>query len=128
MNIAPFLIVFIGSGLGGALRHGVNGIVTAQFGDRFPYGILLINIAGSLLLGLLAGYFAFRGEASQYWRLLLTTGLCGGFTTFSTFSMDTVALWQRGEAWLAITYAVASVVLAVLAFAAGMAAVRMLQV
>jgi CrcB protein len=115
-----YLIVFIGSGLGGALRHGVNAGVSDYVGSRFPFGILAINITGSLVLGLLAGYFAFKGEASQSWRLFLTTGICGGYTTFSTFSLDTALLWQReGPSW-ALGYIVASVLLSVFALVGGM--------
>jgi CrcB protein len=121
-----FAVVFLGSGLGGALRHGVNEACAALFGTKFPYGILLINITGSLLLGLLAGYFAFKGEANQHWRLLLATGVCGGYTTFSTFSLDAVTLWQRGDTGLAALYVVASVALSLLALASGMWAMKSL--
>jgi protein CrcB len=78
-----YLIVFLGAGFGGAMRHGVNGLAARTLGTGFPFGNLTVNIIGSLFMGLLAGYFALRGEASQHWRLLLTTGVLGGFTTFS---------------------------------------------
>ena len=88
-----YLIVFIGAGLGGALRHGVNVASLRVFGTGFPFGTLTVNVVGSLAMGLLAGYFALRLETGQIWRLFLTTGVLGGFTTFSTFSLDTALLY-----------------------------------
>ncbi|HXC37593.1 MAG TPA: fluoride efflux transporter CrcB [Burkholderiales bacterium] len=120
----PYLIVFAGAGVGGAMRHGMNELVSNLAGTRFPWGIMAINVSGSLLLGLFAGYFAFKGEASQHWRLFLTTGICGGYTTFSTFSLDTVLLWERGEATMAIVYVVASVLISIAALVLGMWAMR----
>jgi CrcB protein len=110
-----YLIVFLGAGIGGALRHGVNGLALRLAGPDFPYGTMAINIVGSLAMGLIAGYFAFRGGAglfgqlSQHWRLFLTTGILGGFTTFSTFSLDFATLWERGTTSAAAGYLVVSV-------------------
>ena len=75
-------------------------------------------------MGLLAAYFALKGDASQYWRLLLTTGILGGYTTFSAFSLDIMLLYERGEVALAALYMVASVGLAVGGLFAGLALVR----
>ena len=83
-----YLIVFLGAGIGGALRHGVNVGATRLFGFGFPFGTLIVNIVGSFAMGLLAGYFAFRPGINQHMRLFLTTGVLGGFTTFSAFSLD----------------------------------------
>jgi CrcB protein len=116
MNFLSYLIVFMGAGLGGAVRHGVNGLVTDIYGSKFPVGIIAINISGSFLLGLLTGYFAFKGDASGNWRLFLTTGICGGYTTFSTFSQDTILLIDRGQPGTAALYVFASVGLSLLAF------------
>jgi CrcB protein len=80
-----YLIVFFGAGIGGALRHGVNLAAVRLFGFGFPFGTIIVNIFGSFLIGLFAGYFAFRTGYSQHVRLFLTTGLLGGFTTFSAF-------------------------------------------
>ncbi len=110
-----FLFVFIGGGLGAAARHGVNLLASKIIRSDFPFATLAINVFGSFLMGLFVGYFAFRGEASQHCRLFLTTGLLGGFTTFSAFSLECVLLYERG-AWLAAgAYALASVALAVAA-------------
>ncbi len=119
-----YLIVFLGGGLGAALRHGINLASARAFGTAFPYGTLLINITGSLLMGLVAAYFAFKGDASQHWRLFLTTGILGGYTTFSAFSLDAALLYERGEVSAAAIYVVASVALSIAGLFAGFALVR----
>jgi len=119
-----YLIVFLGGGLGAALRHGINIASARAFGTGFPYGTLLINITGSLVMGLAAAYFAFKGDASQHWRLFLTTGILGGYTTFSTFSLDAALLYERGEVGPAAIYVLASVALSIAGLFAGFALVR----
>jgi CrcB protein len=120
-----YLIVFLGGGLGAALRHGINILSTRVLGTAFPYATLFENVSGSLVMGLLAGYFAFRsGGVSQQWRLFLTTGILGGYTTFSTFSLDTALLYERGELGLAALYVVGSVALSIGGLFAGLALVR----
>jgi len=119
-----YLIVFLGGGIGAALRHGVNVASARQFGTDFPYGTLLINVTGSLIMGVAAGYFAFKGGASQPLRLFLTTGILGGYTTFSAFSLDAALLYERGALGLAAGYVLASVGLSILGLFAGLALVR----
>ena len=120
-----FLIVFLGGGFGAALRHGVNLASARLIGTAFPYATLFENVTGSLVMGLLAGYFAFKGgEASQHWRLFLTTGILGGYTTFSAFSLDAVLLYERGEFLQTALYVLASVGLAIAGLAAGLALMR----
>jgi fluoride exporter len=119
-----FLIVFLGGGLGAALRHGVNLLVARWLGGSFNYATLFENVSGSLVMGLIVGYFAFKGGASQHWRLFLTTGILGGYTTFSAFSLDAVLLYQRGELGLAALYVVLSVVLSIGGLMAGLALMR----
>jgi CrcB protein len=121
-----FLIVFFGGGLGAALRHGVNIMAARLLGTAFPYGTLTINILGSLVMGLIAEFFALKSGLPQHWRLFLTTGVLGGFTTFSAFSLEAALLYERGEVAGAAIYVVASVVLAIGALFAGMAIVRVL--
>ena len=121
-----FLIVFLGGGIGAAMRHGVN-LLAARFTDGgFPYGTLIINILGSLVMGLIAEYFALKAGLPQRARLFLTTGILGGFTTFSAFSLEVALLYERGQLAGAAIYVIASVVLAVGALFAGLAIVRML--
>lgn len=117
-------LVFVGSGLGGVIRHLLNGFVTGLVGQSFPVGILLINVTGSIVLGLLAEWFALRGQASSDLRLFLTTGVIAGYTTFSTFSLDTVLLYERGQPTLAATYVIISVVLSIAGLSAGLWVVR----
>jgi CrcB protein len=108
-----YLIVFLGGGAGAALRHGVNLAVARWLGTAFPLHTMLVNVSGSLAMGLLAGWFAFKGDASQPWRLFLATGVLGGYTTFSSFSLDAVLLYERGEWGPAAAYVAGSVVLSI---------------
>jgi len=123
--VGGFLIVFLGGGLGAALRHGVNLLSARLFGSAFPWHTLIENVTGSLVMGVLAGYFAFKADpSSQHWRLFLTTGILGGYTTFSAFSLDSVLLYERGEMALAALYVLASVALSIGGLFAGLALVR----
>jgi CrcB protein len=119
-----YLIVFLGAGIGGALRHGVNVGAARLLGYGFPFGTLVVNIAGSFLMGLLAGYFAFRPGIGQHVRLFLTTGILGGFTTFSAFSLDSALLIERHAYGLAAGYMVGSVAASVSALFFGLALFR----
>jgi CrcB protein len=121
-----YLLVFLGAGIGGALRHGVNLGCAHYCGVAFPWGTLTVNVAGSFIMGALAAWLALRaGEGwSQPLRLLLATGILGGFTTFSAFSLDAVLIWERGEAGHAAAYVAASVVLSIAGLVAGLALVR----
>ena len=104
-----YLIVFLGAGIGGALRHGVNVGAARLFGYGFPFGTLIVNVVGSFMMGAFAGYFAFRPGISQHMRLFLTTGVLGGFTTFSAFSLDAALLIERHSYGLAAGYVVGTV-------------------
>ena len=119
-----FLIVFLGGGIGAALRHGVNILSARLLGTGFNYATLFENVSGSLVMGLLIGYFAFAGAASQHWRLFLTTGILGGYTTFSAFSLDAVLLYERSQIGLALFYVLGSVAFSILGLFAGLALVR----
>jgi CrcB protein len=119
-----YLIVFLGAGVGGAMRHGVNVAATRLLGLGFPFGTLIVNIVGSFLMGLLAGYFAFRPGIGQHFRLFLTTGVLGGFTTFSAFSLDTALLVERHAYGMATGYAVGSVAASISALFFGLALFR----
>lgn len=106
-----FLLVFVGAGLGGMLRHAINLLSLRWFGPNFPFGTLLINITGSAIMGLVVGYLATRDMPSTELRLFVATGILGGYTTFSTFSLDTISLWERGEIAASLAYVVGSLVL-----------------
>ena len=123
-QVKSYLLVFIGGGLGSTLRHVVNIVCPRLFGTNFPYHTFIINITGSTIMGLIAGYLAFKGDAAQSWRLFLMTGILGGYTTFSAFSLDAAVLYERGEIALALLYVLGSVVLSILGLFAGLALVR----
>ena len=124
-----FLLVFLGAGIGGALRHGVNLGCARLCGTAFPWGTLTVNVVGSFVMGALAGWLAFKAEHgwSQPLRLFLTTGVLGGFTTFSAFSLDAVLRWERGQGGLAAVYVAASVAASIAGLVAGLALVRALS-
>ena len=119
-----YLIVFLGAGIGGAMRHGVNVAATRLFGLEFPYGTFIVNVVGSFAMGLLAGYFAYRAGVSQHVRLFLTTGILGGFTTVSTFSLDAAVLVERHSFGAAAGYMIGSVAAGVAALFFGLAVFR----
>ena len=119
-----YLIVFLGAGIGGALRHAVNVAAVRVAGYGFPFGTLTVNVAGSLAMGLLAGYFAYRTGINQHVRLFLTTGILGGFTTFSAFSLDTALLIERHNYAAAAAYVLGSVAVSIIAVFVGIALFR----
>ena len=98
--MSQILAVAIGGAVGALARHGVSTAAAAAFGPRFPLGTLIVNVAGSFVMGWLFALFTGRMDISPELRLLVTTGLLGAFTTFSTFSVETLVLLQDGR-WLA---------------------------
>jgi CrcB protein len=120
-----YLIVFFGGGIGAALRHFFNVLFARTLGTAFPYATLFENVIGSLVMGLLVATFAFKSDIPQHMRLFLTTGILGGYTTFSTFSLDTAVLYERGDnLGMAALYVLLSVALSVGGLFAGLAVVR----
>jgi CrcB protein len=118
-----YAVVFVGAGIGGALRHGVNIGCARLCGTAFPYGTLTVNVVGSLIMGLLAGWFAFKGDPGHL-RLFLATGIMGGFTTFSAFSLDAVLLFERHQWGLGALYVGLSVVGSIVGLMIGLWAMR----
>lgn len=116
-----YLIVFLGAGIGGVLRHGVNVSAVRMFELGFPFGTLIVNVLGSFVMGLLVGLFAYRaGLVPQHVRLFLTTGLLGGFTTYSAFSLDAALLLERHSCSMAMGYIVGSVFASLVALFLGL--------
>jgi CrcB protein len=109
MRLSSYLIVALGSALGGALRHGVIVMSARLLGTGWPYGTFTVNVTGSFAIGAIAA-LALRGQVASAWLLFLTTGVLGGFTTFSAFSIDVVLLYDRGHPVLAALYIAGSVI------------------
>lgn len=118
-----YLLVFLGGGFGSIARHGVHRASLAIVGSDFPAGTLFVNVLGSTIMGLTVGWFASQ-QGDQSARLFLTAGVLGGFTTFSAFSLDAVVLWERGAAWTAAAYVVASVLVSLAGLCVGLWAAR----
>lgn len=122
-----YLIVFLGGGIGAALRHGVNRTTLAMLGAGFPFGTFIVNVAGSYIMGVLAALFLTNGIGDHPVRLFLATGVLGGFTTFSAFSLDAGLMWQRGE-WVTLAaYVIGSVLCSIAALFVGLASGRALS-
>jgi CrcB protein len=121
------VLVFVGAGMGGVARYLVGVACQRAFGPSLPWGTLAVNVAGSLAMGLLAGWLLTRaGEpGAADLRLFLATGVLGGFTTFSAFSLDAVALWERGAAGLALGYVAGSVLVSIAALVLGLWLMRL---
>lgn len=120
------LLVALGGALGSVARYLVNLWSTRLAGSGFPWGTLTVNLVGSLLIGLFAEMIARRFNASAEMRLFLITGILGGFTTFSAFSLDAVSLITRGDSGLGVIYIAASIGLSIAAVFAGLALGRTL--
>jgi fluoride exporter len=124
--MTAYLVVALGSAIGGALRHGVNVACARAFGTGWPFGTFVVNVSGSFAIGVIASWFAVRGHGARTWLLFLTTGVLGGFTTFSAFSLDVMLLWERGHIDRALLYAVGSVIISLAALVLGVTLTRRL--
>lgn len=129
--LSPFaatLNVALGGAVGAVLRYQTGRGMTALLGPQavtaFPWATLTVNVAGSLAMGLLAGWLARHGSGGEQWRLLLGVGLLGGFTTFSAFSLEMMLLIERGQAGTALTYALVSVLAGLAALYLGLITMR----
>lgn len=123
------LLVFLGGGLGAVCRYLVTTQVGARFGTVFPFGTLTVNTVGSFLMGLIMGVLLLAEQhqfAAGPWKLLLTVGFLGGFTTFSSFSMETMTLVRGGSLFYAAANVLANLVLGFAAVMAGLVLGRML--
>src|SRR5258708_11148957 len=105
-----YVVVFVGAGVGGAIRHAMNIWVARFMGTHFPWHTFVINVTGSLVMGLVAGWFAIKGGAAWHLRPFLATGVMGRHTTFSASSLDAVLLWERHEHLLSALYVGGSVI------------------
>ena len=127
MNAAGFLAVALGGAFGSVARYVVSVYAGRWFGTGFPWGTLFINITASFVIGALAEAFAIRWDTGLTVRLLLITGICGGYSTFSTFSLEVFTLINRGATIAAAIYVVSSVVLSLGALIGALRLVRVLM-
>jgi len=124
VKLSGLVAVFVGAGIGGVLRYTLGGVMAARWGTAFPYHTMVINVAGSFLLGVLMALSIDRGIVSPEVRLLLGVGVLGGFTTFSTLSYETVALFEQGLRVQGLLNMFGSAVLGIAAAIAGLLAGR----
>ncbi len=121
-------LVALGGGAGAVLRYHTGRALTGLLGPAtvasFPWATLVVNVVGSLAMGLLAGWLARHGSANETWRLLIGVGLLGGFTTFSAFSLEMMLLVERGQPGTAFVYAAISVLAGVTALYIGLIVMR----
>ncbi len=108
-----WLAVALGGALGAMGRYGVNAVVFSVVGGRFPLGTLCVNVLGSVAMGIFYVLIVERALLPDPWREFVLVGLLGAFTTFSAFSLDSLALWQNGHIALALTYVILSLVLCI---------------
>lgn len=121
-----YLLVGIGGGIGAMMRYAAGVLVGRTWPTSFPLGTMLINIVGSLAMGLLVGALArVLPPGQNEIRLFVAVGILGGFTTFSSFSLDAITLFERGEMGAAVLYVLLSVVLSVLALYCGLLVTRL---
>lgn len=116
-------VIGIGSFIGGAFRYMLSNFIQNKFLLKFPFGTLTVNITGCLLIGIIYE-LSDKGNLSNEWKLFLATGILGGFTTFSAFSIETISLMQEGEIFYATVYIILSVLLGLLATYIGISIVK----
>lgn len=117
-------LVMLGGAIGAGARHLTGRAALALWGPGFPWGTLIVNLAGGLAMGLLAGWLAARSSGDEALRYLLGVGVLGGYTTFSAFSLETANMLQRGDYGVALLYILASVIGSVAALFAGLQIAR----
>lgn len=123
-TFSGYALVFLGAGVGGALRHAVNRLALSS-ASNFPWSTVVVNVSGSIAMGLIAGWFAYRSAGvGQPTMLFLTTGVLGGYTTFSAFSLDAALLWDRGDVAGAVVYVMGTLAMSVVGLFVGLAAMR----
>jgi CrcB protein len=112
------ILVFLGAGFGGVLRYAIGNIIKWN-GTNFPWATFVVNIIGSFLIGIILAYSLKNETFTTNYKLLLTTGICGGFTTFSALSAESLQLIKQGNWMLALAYIICSIVLGIVACGIG---------
>ena len=122
-----WLYVFLGGGLGSVVRYAFTRAENKYFLHVFPAATLVSNVAACFILGIITGYFLNTAKENDTIRLLVATGFCGGFSTFSTFTSETFMLWRRGDVMLASANVLLSLILCFAALLAGVVLVRLVS-
>ena len=125
--IQQFLLVALGGGIGAAMRFGTGMWTARVLGTQFPWGTFIVNVIGSFLIACVVEYAVMRGESGNWMRFLLVTGFLGGFTTFSAFAFETVAMLERRQVGSAALYVIVTVLAGIAAAWLGLAGVRALR-
>lgn len=123
MNFS-FMLVFFGGGVGAMARYGMTTFIGHHMGKAFPWHTLGVNLIGALVIGALTEFLSLRVSGVDHARLLLVTGFLGGFTTFSSFSLESALMWEKGDYMPFAAYVAASVIGTIIAVFCGTAAVR----
>ena len=121
-----FLTISLGAIAGANARYWLSRFAVREWGAAFPYGTLLINVLGSLVVGFFVIWTTERALVDPRWRLLVVVGFCGAFTTFSSYAFESMSLFERGQSFLALANVLASNLLCLAAALAGMALARVL--
>ena len=124
--LRQILLVAVGGAVGSVARHLVGVASLRLFGPAFPFGTLIVNLVGAFVMGIFVELLARRFGASNDLRLLIATGVLGGFTTFSSFALDTAVLWERGEVISSFVYVATTLVLGLAALFLGLGLARTL--
>lgn len=119
-----YLWIAVGAVVGASARYFLSGLIARNFSATFPYGTLLINITGSLVLGFFLVYSSERVLLDPRWRLLVAIGFCGSYTTFSSYAFESFALMEQGQWWLMTMNVLGSNLLCLVAVLAGAALAR----
>jgi len=117
-------LVFVGGGLGSVMRYTLSHVINRSTTSPFPFGTFVVNVIGCFLIGFIMFYSARFGDRAEQWRFFLATGLCGGFTTFSAFSLENVQLLDDQRILLFFAYTIGSIAIGVLATYCGLLAAR----
>lgn len=112
--MGKILLVFVGSGIGGVLRYGISIMFANSVSSKFPWATFIANCIAGLLVGLFYALATQKEWFDKNYLLLLTVGLCGGLSTFSTFSFESLKLWQNQQYMIGITYVLASLITSIL--------------
>lgn len=119
INVKNILLVLFGSGLGGIFRFIISSLLRSKNTSSFPWSTFVVNVVGCLLIGFIFAWVTRNTKGSEEWKLLMSTGFCGGFTTFSAFAAETLDLFKNGNYHIALGYIMLSVVFGILAVMAG---------